>query len=104
MSISYFHGTNSNVINVIDNPIAKSAINGFGFYVTLNIEEAKKYGKNVIEFVMEDEFDAVTRPIDQRYVEGLATLQECMEGGMEVVLTQAQATEMALDAIDVIVH
>jgi hypothetical protein len=104
MRISYYHATDYYVDVVMDFPLAKPALHGHGFYVSLTKEGAAPYGKRIIEFVMDKEFDAPIRPINKAYLDDMSLLEECMRDGMEVVLTQAQATGMALDAIEIIVH
>jgi hypothetical protein len=97
-----YHGSNaSNLNDVIDYPKAKSAINGFGFYVTKDIEVAKQYGR-VVYWEVETALieNCKERPIDQRYVENIELYDECAEGGMEIALPQYLADLMATHAID----
>ena len=102
-TITYYHGTNNNAIEVADNAKVTSSINGLGFYTSTDIDVARKYGRNIIAFVMnvETELKCITRPIDQRYVEGLASYDECAASGMETVFSCTHA--LILDAEDVII-
>ena len=100
-TIVLYHGTMSfNINGVLDCPKAAKAINGFGFYCTLDEETARGFGC-VVAWVLDkdlfDELEYTQRPIDQRYTEGLATYAECASCGMEVVLTQRSADLMAVN-------
>jgi hypothetical protein len=91
-----YHGTNARSIDIMDSPKASRNINGLGFYATKDINVANKYGSKVIAFDIDDELiEYIERPIDQSYVEGLSTYEECAKNGMEIVMTQQQATSMA---------
>jgi hypothetical protein len=101
MIINIYHGTSAtNINNVLDFPKAAMSINGVGFYCTLDLNVAQQYGSQVcvwqVEHTFFDKLDIITRPIDQRYVEGLETYNECMKGGTELVLTQHAASLMAV--------
>tara|TARA_R110000744_G_scaffold208461_14_gene327211 strand:+ start:6155 stop:6499 length:345 start_codon:yes stop_codon:yes gene_type:complete len=100
-TIKLYHGTTTtdNINNLLDCPKASACINGNGFYVTMNIEVARRYGSKVVVWEVEAGLlNIAQRPIDQRYQEGLATYEECVKGGMEIVLTQTQADTMAIEA------
>ena len=100
-TITLYHGTMSMDINdVIDYPKASNAINGLGFYTSLDEETARGFGRVVAWVIDKELFDKLEytqRPIDQRYMEGLATYHECASYGMEVVLTQRSADLMAIN-------
>lgn len=104
-TIKLYHGTNAtNLKDLLDSPRATSNINGLGFYTSLDLEVAKKYGRTVVCWELDmnylDGLDSVSRPIDQRYTEELASYDECAKGGMEIVLTQRAASLMAIYAED----
>jgi hypothetical protein len=89
MTILY-HGTNSSAINSDFN--MTNCINGLGFYLTNDIDVARSYGKFIHAFDMNyDEIGVadrmVVRPIDQRYTEDMSLYTECVDGGMEYVIT-----------------
>ena len=100
-TIMIYHGTNAlDIQNVTDFPKAKPSINGVGFFCTLDVEVAQKYGAVVAVWEVEetfiDKFGILTRPIDQRYTEDMDLYPECAAGGMELVLTQQEADLMAV--------
>lgn len=92
-----YHGTNSNTIEVLDSPKVSKSINGLGFYATRDIEVAKRYGRKVLAWELDDTLVEayIERPIDQSYVDGISSYEMCALGGMELVMTQMQATNMA---------
>ena len=94
-----YHGTNaSNIFNVMDNARMTKNINGLGFYLTNDINTASRYGSKIICWIVDKDIPMIVRPIDQRYVEGLATYEECARGGMEyVVTTQANLNDLLLE-------
>ena len=102
---TFYHGTNANPISIMDDAKASSNINGFGFYCTTSAEVAKRYGKNVIAFVMDAslELSYIQRPIDQRYVDNLASYKECEENGVECVFNNTN--QLILDNVNTyVVH
>ena len=91
-----YHGTNSNINNVIDSPKLTQSLNGLGFYLTNDIEVAKKYGRNIIAYdITGFDLPMTIRPIDLSYLDGLSTYEECVKGGIEYVVT----TQSALDTL-----
>ena len=91
-----YHGTNARTIDVIDSPKATKNINGLGFYASKDIEVAKKYGSKVVAWDIDDTMvEYIERPIDQSYVDGISSYEMCALGGMEIVMSQQQATSMA---------
>lgn len=107
-TIKLYHGTNaSDVNNVLDCPKATKNINGLGFYCTLDLEVAKQFGSKICVWEVEasflDKFESIIRPIDQRYVEGLETYDECARNGIEVVLSQQVADLMSVYCEDAFV-
>ena len=105
MLITLYHGTNNDARQVAQFPRSTKAINGVGFYVTDDIEVAKKYGCNVVVWEVEAELvnklGLIKQTIDQSWKEGLSDYWNCVEGGMEYILTQRQADELAIEAIEV---
>ena len=104
-TIKLYHGTkHRSITDVMDSPKASNAINGFGFYVTKQLHVAKQYGRVIcfeISVELANQLNLRERPIDQRFTEDQSLLNECIEGGLEIVLTQRQADELALEAEDV---
>lgn len=102
MFITLYHGTNNDARQVAQFPRSTKAINGVGFYVTDDINVAKKYGCNVVSWEVEAEFankfGLIKQTIDQSWKEGLSDYWDCVEGGMEYILTQRQADELAVEA------
>lgn len=95
-----YHGTNShNTNDVIDNPKASKAINGVGFYVTLDVDTAGMYGKDVIcweiNTVTANMIKSPIKLIDQRFTEDMQMFEECLKGGREIALTQQEADLVA---------
>ena len=91
-----YHGTNASTTEVIDSPKATKNINGLGFYASKDIEVAKKYGSKVVAWDIDDTMvEYIERPIDQSYVDGISSYEMCALGGMEIVMSQVQATSMA---------
>jgi hypothetical protein len=91
-----YHGTNARTIEVIDSPKATKNINGLAFYGSRDIEVARKHGGKVVAWdIDEDMVEYIERPIDQSYVDGISSYEMCALGGMEIVMSQVQATSMA---------
>jgi len=105
-TIKLYHGTSaSNLLSVMDYPKASKSINGLGFYLSTDYDTAKQYGRDVICFVISleqyDEINPIIRPIDQSYIEGIRTYEQCLVGGVEVVLTQHDADMLAINSEEV---
>ena len=95
-TMKFYHGTTAaRADEVMDNPQGHDAINGWGFYMTRDIEVARQYGEAVICYEVShkvaDELQMITRPIDQRYTEDMELYRECVAGGMETVITSQKA-------------
>ena len=105
MLITLYHGTNNDARTVAQYPQATKAINGVGFYITDDIEVAKKYGCNVVVWEVEaelvNELGLTKQTIDQSWKEGFRTYAECAKDGLEYILTQRQADELAIEATEV---
>lgn len=96
-TVKFYHGTNADVESVLDHPEMKQAINFDrpAFYLTDDVKVAKQYGHKVAVFELPADFEFdKTGPIDRRWEEGLATLDECLEGGREyLIASDAKMTE-----------
>ena len=105
-----YHGTNTNsLIDLIDNPKLGKCINGDGFYLTPEIEVAKKYGRTVLAYELStqvcDSIAFTIRPIDLSFIDGIVCFGQAKEGGMEWVITnQPERDTLALDADSITVH
>ena len=102
----YYHGCSASVLfDVMDFPKASMSVNGVGFYCTDDPKVAARYGSCVVAFDVgySNEVTCVVRPIDQRYVEGLASYNECKEGGLEFVFNQMQANKLVDESAEVYV-
>lgn len=105
-TIKLYHGTNaSNLLSVMDYPKANKSINGLGFYLSTEYDTAKQYGRDVICYVISvvefDKLSSIVRPIDQSYIEGIRTYEQCLVCGVEVVLTQHSADQLAINSEEV---
>tara|TARA_R110000796_G_scaffold137110_2_gene253208 strand:- start:942 stop:1277 length:336 start_codon:yes stop_codon:yes gene_type:complete len=103
-TVKLYHGTSaSNLISVMDFPNASPSINGLGFYLTPDKDIASQYGSNVICYVISvedyDEINPIIRPIDQSYIDGIRTYEQCLVCGVEVVLTQHDADMLAVNCV-----
>ena len=103
-TITLYHGTRLAAVNTVAQwPKAKHSEGGFGFYVTTEINTARRYGQLVEAWTIDYEdfvkhHNLAFTPVDTRYKEGLAELSECLEQGTELKLNQHQADELAVEA------
>ena len=109
-TVTLYHGTNNaNPLNLLDNPALRPSINGVGFYLTMDKEQASGYGRHVLTYELEgdvyDELEAIVRPTNLSYLDGVMTYSECYKEGLEVVLTsQRQLNILVLDSVDAYVQ
>jgi len=87
-----YHGTTKlNAECVIDYPLAKASTNGFGFYLTNDIEVARQYGSSVVCYEVSNDFTCqLVRPFN--YDE-----EKSYDGRLEFVLSQQEADKLVLN-------
>lgn len=92
-TIKLYHGTNANPLHVMDSARMTKNINGYGFYLTNDIEVARKYGRHVVcfELSMTADVKFTVRPIDQSYTIGLRAYDDCVLDGQEWVITDTRS-------------
>jgi len=104
--ILLYHGTSiSNHIDVMDTPTMKQCINGLGFYLTDDVQSARRYGSKVIAFAMRKEvyeqIKFVVRSIDLSFTDGIRRYGDCKQAGMEwVITTQGGCNTLAVECED----
>ena len=97
-----YHGTNNDPSKVAQWPEPKASVNGTFFYVTNDPAVARKYGTHVICWEIEEIFinplGLQRFTIDQSYMEGISSYEDCVAGGFEYRLNKVEAANLALDA------
>lgn len=100
-----YHGTNNNAYEVSQRPMPNKAINGLAFYVTDDINVAKQYGRNVVCWEVEERDvnkNGLRKfAIDQSYVDGLSSYEDCVKGGFEYRLSKAECDEMVIESLSI---
>ena len=91
------------IANMLEYPQATRCKEGVRFYVTDTAQTASQYGRCILSWTVTEDFmkrhALVRKPIDERYLVGLATYEQCSVSGYEYALTQRQADELAIEAI-----